>query len=71
MEAVLMITFCGVVVCLAVALGYRIGVRATFGAAVQEIGRIREDMQKMCHVILLQGDAVGELLKAAERRTKK
>lgn len=70
MDIALMITFCGAVVCLAVALGYRIGVRATFGAAMQEIGRIREDMQKMCHVILVQGDAVGELLKDAERRQK-
>ena len=47
MDIALMVTFCGVVVCLAVVLGYRIGVRATFGAAMQEIGRIREDMQKM------------------------
>lgn len=68
MEA-LMITLCGGVVCLSVALGYRMGVRATFGAAMREIGYIREDMQKMAGVILVQGDALNALLEDAERRS--
>ncbi len=67
MEA-LMIMFCSMVVCLAVALGYRIGARATFGAAMKEIAHIRVDMQKMARIILVQGNALGELLKEAERR---
>ncbi len=65
---VLLITFAGVVVCLAVALGYRIGVRATFDPVIEEIAYIREDMQKMASVMLVQGEAVSELLQEAERR---